>query len=67
MRAAQATMSRIGYNVLNESKTFLEASGGEKGNEGRSRDLLSLLLRANMSTDIPESQRMSDEDVIART
>ncbi|KAF9020787.1 cytochrome P450 [Hymenopellis radicata] len=66
MRAAQATMSRIGYNLLNESRTFLEASGGEKENNGRSRDLLSLLLRANMSTDIPESQRMSDEDVIAQ-
>jgi len=30
------------------------------------RDLLSLLLRANMSTDLPPSQRMTDDDVLAR-
>jgi len=33
----------------------------------QSRDLLSLLIKANMSTEIPESQRLSDEDVLART
>ena len=32
----------------------------------RGRDLLTLLLKANMATDIPESQRLSDEDVLAR-
>ena len=57
-------MSRIGADLLSESKEFLRASG-EKEN-WRSRDLLSLLLRANTSTDIPESQRMSDNDAIAR-
>ncbi|TFK67144.1 cytochrome P450 [Pluteus cervinus] len=31
---------------------------------GKRRDLLSLLVRANMSKDVPESQRMSDEDVL---
>jgi len=30
------------------------------------RDLLSLLVKANMATDIPESQRLSDKDVIAQ-
>jgi hypothetical protein len=30
-------------------------------------DPLSLLVQANMATDLPESQRMSDEDVLART
>ena len=32
----------------------------------RSRDLLTLLIKANMATDIPDSQRLSDEDVLAR-
>lgn len=32
-----------------------------------SRDLLTLLIRANMSTDIPENQRLSDAEVLART
>lgn len=32
----------------------------------RRRDILSILMRANMMHDIPESQRMSDEDVLAR-
>ena len=29
------------------------------------RDLLSLLVKANMVTDIPDSARMSDEDILA--
>jgi cytochrome P450 len=31
------------------------------------RDLLSLLIRANMDADLPENQRLSDDDVLART
>jgi hypothetical protein len=30
------------------------------------RDLLTLLIKANMATDIPDSARMSDEDVLSR-
>lgn len=44
------------------------AQSGEKnaGTELRSRDLLTLLIKANMSPDIPEDQRLSDDDVLAR-
>ena len=42
-----------------------EAADGKE--KARSRDLLTLLLKSNMATDIPENQRLSDEDVIART
>lgn len=45
-------------------------SGGGKEISGKSlhdRDLLTLLIKANMSTDIPENQRLSDDDVLART
>lgn len=31
------------------------------------RDLLSLLVRSNLATDRPENERLSDDDVIART
>jgi cytochrome P450 len=63
-------MDRIGRQLLKDSKSALEraeASGtGEKDEIFRRRDLLSLLLKANMSTEVPEGQRMSDEDVVAR-
>lgn len=58
-------MHRIGTSLFNESKSTLLTTG-EKGNNWRARDLLSLLIRANMSSDIPESQRMSDFDVLSR-
>lgn len=56
-------MARIGNQLLRESKAQAAATGEKQSN----RDLLSLLVRANMSSDIPESQRMSDKDVLART
>ncbi|TFK60962.1 cytochrome P450 [Pluteus cervinus] len=62
-KQAQATMNRIGRDLLRESQAHgLDAQQAS----GKRRDLLSLLVRANMSKDIPESQRMSDEDVVAQ-
>lgn len=63
MKQAQDTMARIGNQLLRESKA--QAAGTSE--EQSSHDLLSLLVRANMATDVPESQRMSDKDVLART
>ncbi|KAJ7740499.1 cytochrome P450 [Mycena olivaceomarginata] len=62
---AQATMMRIGRELLAESKREIAQNGAFEGT-GRARDLLSLLVRANTSKDVPESQRLSDEDVIAQ-
>lgn len=62
MKQAQDTMARIGNQLLRESKA--QAAGTSE--EQSSRDLLSLLVRANMATDVPESQRMSDKDVLAQ-
>ena len=59
-------MDRIGNQLLKESKTALAGANGEKDDRFQKRDLLSLLLKANLSTDIPESQRMNDRDVLAR-
>jgi cytochrome P450 len=70
--AAQKTMGRIGTQLLHDAKAAVISShGAEKGgsiekSSLQGRDLLSLLVRANMATDIPENQRISDEDVLAQ-
>ncbi|KAJ7698384.1 cytochrome P450 [Mycena rosella] len=64
MHAAQATMLRIGRQLLEESKREIAANG--TFNTGRGRDLLTLLVRANTSKEIPADQRLSDEDVLAQ-
>ncbi|KAJ7087980.1 cytochrome P450 [Mycena belliarum] len=62
---ARTKMTEIGTNIVLESKASIKASGTTK-ELGSRRDLLSVLLKANMSTDIPESQRMTDAEVIAQ-
>jgi len=63
-------MARIGTQLLRDSKAAMVADeeAGDKFEKSafKRRDLLSLLLRANMSTDLPPSQRMTDDDVLAR-
>ena len=69
MDHAQGVARRVGMQIIQEKKAeIMKAATGEKGAADAlaSRDLLTLLLKANMSTDIPENQRMSDEDVLAR-
>ncbi|KAK0438187.1 cytochrome P450 [Desarmillaria tabescens] len=61
---AHETMSRIGHQLLDESHARLRASG-EKGSS-TARDLLSLLVKANMSSGVGEHQRMADSDVLAQ-
>ncbi|TCD65211.1 hypothetical protein EIP91_002958 [Steccherinum ochraceum] len=68
--AAMKVMRRIGMELIQEKKAAIlaeksRASGVEK-KDVRGRDILSLLIKANMSTDIPESQKLSDEDVLAQ-
>ena len=65
------TMAHIGNQLLRESKAAVVADDKNTGGKFeksalKRRDLLSLLLRANMSTDLPPSQRMTDDDVLAR-
>lgn len=70
MQAAQRTMTRIGGELLANAKASALAgaieNGGIEKNGLHGRDILSLLVKANMATDNPESQRLSDKDVIAR-
>ncbi|KAF8898203.1 cytochrome P450 [Gymnopilus junonius] len=69
-KLARETMARIGDQLLRESKAEILADEKEHGKVEKltfkRRDLLSLLLRANMSTDLPPSQRMTDDDVLAQ-
>ena len=61
-------MRRIGQELLREKKIKIDENADEEKEQGRGggKDLLSVLVRANMDTELPESQRMSDEDVLAR-
>ncbi|TFK89337.1 cytochrome P450 [Polyporus arcularius HHB13444] len=71
---AQATMRRIGLELVAEKKAAIlreryeskEKEGGVERKDIAGRDLLTLLLKANMATDIPDNQRLSDEDVLAQ-
>ena len=64
------SMNRVGKQLLLDSKAAILGDGGGNEKVEKSswpgRDLLSLLLRANMSTDLPPNQRMTEEDVLAR-
>ncbi|KAJ7926750.1 cytochrome P450, partial [Mycena leptocephala] len=62
--AARSKMFSIGSQIVSESKVNMKASTGEKTPAGR--DLLSVLLKANLATNIPETQRLSETEVIAQ-
>ena len=66
---SQKVMREIGEQLLNDSRAAVlaEHSGKVEKDSWQARDLLSLLLKANMATDLQPKQRMSDEDVLART
>ncbi|KAH9915332.1 cytochrome P450 [Fomitopsis serialis] len=65
---AQAVARRVGMQLIQDKKAEVMRTSDEKGvgDALGSRDLLTLLIKANMSTDIPVSQRLSDEDVLAQ-
>jgi len=65
---AQAVARRVGMQLIQDKKAEVMQTSDEKGAGDAlgSRDLLTLLIKANMSTDIPASQRLSDEDVLAQ-
>ncbi|KAI8972453.1 cytochrome P450 [Trametes punicea] len=69
---AQRVMRRIGSQLIAEKKAEILRASSDKKASGigrqslQGRDLLTLLIKANMATDIPDNQRMSDEDVLAQ-
>ncbi|KAF7358136.1 hypothetical protein MVEN_00861700 [Mycena venus] len=63
-RAARNQMYTIGKQIVSKSKADVKAAEGEKSLSGK-RDLLSVLLKANLSTTIPETQRLNDTEVVS--
>lgn len=63
-------MDRIGARLLSETKEFLAGSriinDGIDKSQLQERDLLTLLIKSNMAAVLPDSQRLSDQDVLAR-
>ncbi|KZW00396.1 cytochrome P450 [Exidia glandulosa HHB12029] len=59
---ARAVMDRIGMELITEKKRAIRA--GESKSVGR--DLLTLLIRANMDKDVPPHLRLSDEEVLGQ-
>ncbi|KAJ7262512.1 cytochrome P450 [Mycena rebaudengoi] len=60
---AHAKMMAIGQQLVEKSKAAIKASRNDKLLSSGRRDFLSLLLKANLSTDIPDHQRMSDTEI----
>jgi len=62
----------IGQNIISQKKdeilavTESDANSGVEKRNFHGRDLLSVLIRANLAKDIPDNARMSDQDILAQ-
>ncbi|KAJ6481957.1 cytochrome P450 [Mycena sanguinolenta] len=65
MATAHAAMHSIASQIASDSKRDILAQA-EKSFDSSKRDLLSVLLKSNMSTSISAHQRMSDAELIAQ-
>ena len=69
---ASAVIRRVGTRLVAERKAAILREALEKHKDTierkdlKDRDLLTLLIKANMAKDVPENQRLSDEDVLGR-
>lgn len=63
-------MDTVGYQLIKQMKADVYASSVNRSaiekKDIQGKSLLSLLVRANMASDIPESQRLSDEEILAQ-
>ncbi|KAI0373446.1 cytochrome P450 [Pilatotrama ljubarskyi] len=70
MREASKVIFNVGMQLVKEKKAVVERSASEKHLDGverkdlQGRDLLTLLIRANMAKDLPGNQKLSDEQVV---
>ncbi|KAF7305278.1 hypothetical protein HMN09_00778800 [Mycena chlorophos] len=67
--AARGRMEDVGRRIVEQSKAALARQDAHKVQTETargSRDLLSLLLKANMSADLPENQKLSEDEVLGR-
>ncbi|KAJ7745809.1 cytochrome P450 [Mycena maculata] len=65
VESAREKMLAIASQIVSESKAAIKVSEGQKILTGQ-KDLLSVLLKSNLSADLPESQRLSDAEVISQ-
>lgn len=65
LHSARMRMDTVGKQIISKSKASLKEQDVAKTIGGQ-RDLLSILLKANMSPGLPENQKLSDGEVIAR-
>ncbi|KAI0733919.1 cytochrome P450 [Fomitopsis betulina] len=68
---SKGTLYRIGMQLLTERKASISSAVRDDKNSTylntvEDRDLLTLLLKANMAADIPPHQRLSDDEVLAQ-
>ncbi|KAI1791336.1 cytochrome P450 [Ganoderma leucocontextum] len=62
-------MRRFGMQLINEKKaqiTSEKSSASVEKKDVQGRDILSLLIKANMASDVPDNQRLTDEEVLAQ-
>ncbi|KAJ7622096.1 cytochrome P450 [Roridomyces roridus] len=66
--SARSKMQEIGSGILALSKAALNASETEEKpfDFAGKRDILSVLLKANLSPDVPENQRLTDTELISQ-
>lgn len=57
---ARNELQRIGKQLIHERKFQAE------GKQPQGQDLLSVLVQANSAADLPQSQRMSEQEVVDR-
>ncbi|KAG8685816.1 hypothetical protein FRC11_010041, partial [Ceratobasidium sp. 423] len=62
MKANLATIRRIGTGIVNDKKRVLQESKGDEESHGR--DLLTLLIKSNISPDVERDQAMTDEEIL---
>ena len=58
---------RIGMELIQQKKAAFLSAGRVEKKSIQDKDLLSLLVKANMAEDIPTHQRLSDQELLART
>ncbi|KAI0256106.1 cytochrome P450 [Lactifluus subvellereus] len=63
VRKGRETISRVARQLIQDKKQKVQ-EGEVTGKTYEGRDLLSLLLKSNVSTDLPPDQRISDDDIL---
>ncbi|KZV69777.1 cytochrome P450 [Peniophora sp. CONT] len=66
---ARAVLNRIGGKLIDDRKRLVLGDFSQekiKRDDVQGKDILSLLVRANLATDLPEKSRLSDEDMLSQ-